>query len=159
QPAPAESGDATGESAGEVTAAVPDQKIVVLLIVEPSGKAIAGRKIHDALRDQGLEFGEREIYHRMSATDPVFSVAGLLKPGTLDPQQADQFSAPGLSVFMVLPGPVPPQTALRDMVETARRIAAKLEARVFNSDKQPLENEALSALGDDVKTWAEAKGL
>jgi cell division protein ZipA len=136
----------------------PPQKIVSLLVVQPDGTPIAGTRIHEALEEQGLVYGERQIYHRLNDSEAVFSVAGLLKPGTLDPAEAERFSAPGLSVFMVLPGPVSAEAALRDMVATAKGLATTLGAQVFDSRKKPLDRNALRALADDVEDWARRNG-
>ena len=138
--------------------AVP-QKIVSLLLVERDGGAIAGAKLHPALNAQGLQFGAKQIYHRLARNEAVFSVASLVKPGVLLPEAADQFSTRGLQVFMVLPGPVKPLTALHDMLATTQSLARALNADVFDGSKQPLSSEAMRALQADVEGWAKAAGL
>lgn len=138
---------------------VPD-KIIVLLIAEKEGAAIVGSKLHQALSAQGLFYGAKQIYHRLSGDEKsVFSVASLLKPGTLNPTEAQGFSTPGLSIFMVLPGPVKPQAALQDMIATAQALARSLNAEVFDSKKQILTPESQRALEADVKEWARAAQL
>ncbi|WP_421793157.1 cell division protein ZipA C-terminal FtsZ-binding domain-containing protein [Hydrocarboniphaga effusa] len=139
-------------------AAVP-QKIVSLLLVERDGGAIAGTKLHPALNAQGLQFGDKQIYHRLARNEAVFSVASLVKPGVLLPEAADQFSTRGLQVFMVLPGPVKPLTALHDMLATTQSLARALNADVFDGSKQPLSSEAMRALQADVEEWAKTAGL
>lgn len=139
-------------------AAVP-QKIVSLLLVERDGGAIAGTKLHPALNAQGLQFGAKQIYHRLARNEAVFSVASLVKPGVLLPEAADQFSTRGLQVFMVLPGPVKPLTALHDMLATTQSLARALNAEVFDGNKQPLSSEAMRALQADVEGWAKTAGL
>lgn len=132
------------------------EKIVSLLIAEREGTHILGGQIHEALRAQGLEFGARQIYHRLLDDEPVFSVASLLKPGVLDPAAADSFSTPGLTVFMVLPGPEQPAAAIRDMLATADRLARALNAQVYDSKRKPLSQGAARNLQLEVETWADA---
>lgn len=144
--------------AAPVAAAVP-QKIVSLLLVERDGGAITGAKLHPALNAQGLQFGAKQIYHRLARNEAVFSVASLVKPGVLLPEAADQFSTRGLQVFMVLPGPVKPLTALHDMLATTQSLARALNADVFDGSKQPLSSEAMRALQADVEGWAKTAGL
>ena len=139
-------------------AAVP-QKIVSLLLVERDGGAIAGTKLHPALNAQGLHFGAKQIYHRLARNEAVFSVASLVKPGVLLPEAADQFSTRGLQVFMVLPGPVKPLTALHDMLATTQSLARALNADVFDGNKQPLSSEAMRTLQGEVEEWAKTAGL
>ncbi|HVT35138.1 MAG TPA: cell division protein ZipA C-terminal FtsZ-binding domain-containing protein, partial [Nevskiaceae bacterium] len=135
------------------------EKIFALLIAEREGTAIMGPKLHAALLQQSLQFGARKIYHRMSKGMVVFSVASLLKPGELDPAQAQGFSTPGLSVFMVLPGPIKPAAAYADMVATARALARSLNAEVFDSRKQLFGAEAERAQKVEIEEWARANRL
>jgi cell division protein ZipA len=131
------------------------EKIVSLLIAEREGTAILGPILHQALESQGLEFGARQIYHRLLNGEPVFSVASLLKPGHLDPDAADEFSTPGLTLFMVLPGPQKPMDAIKDMLGTADRLAKALNAEVYDSKRKPLTAGAARNLQLEVETWAQ----
>ncbi len=133
-------------------AAVPP-KGIVLLLAEREGTHILGMKIHMALKGHGLQFGAGEIYHRIADGEPVFSVAGLLKPGTLNPADAVRFSTPGLSVFMTLPGPLPAMTAFREFVATAQSLARSLNAEVLDGKKRPLTPTVLAQLEADVEDW------
>ncbi|MEQ1438146.1 cell division protein ZipA C-terminal FtsZ-binding domain-containing protein [Fontimonas sp. SYSU GA230001] len=155
-------GAAPGESPTAAASAAPravEERLVAVLIAEREGTAIFGPKIHAALRAQGLQFGERKIYHRIDAGRPVFSVASLIKPGYLDPAEQHAFSTPGLSVFMVLPGPMPAETAVGDMLGTARALAQQLNAEVFDTNRQLLTPAAEKAMVAEIRTWARQLGL
>lgn len=130
------------------------QKIVSLLIADPQGQAIAGPQIHAALAAEGLEYGARQIYHRMAGDEAVFSVASLLKPGVLDPGAAAEFATPGLTLFMVLPGPVKPGDAIRDMIATAERLATALGAEVYDARRQSFTPSSARSLQLEVEAWA-----
>lgn len=136
-----------------------EQKIVALLIVERDGGMISGNKLHPALAAQGLRFGAKQIYHRLARDESVFAVASLTKPGMLIPGEAAQFATPGLSTFMVLPGPVKPLNALHDLLATTQALARALNAEVYDSKKQPLTSETMRALQADVEAWARAAQL
>ncbi len=141
--------------AGEKTEkAEKAEKIVSLLIAEREGTHILGDQIHEALRAQNLEYGARQIYHRLLGGEPVFSVASLIKPGILDPDLGDQFSTPGLTLFMVLPGPQKPAEAIKDMLGTAERLARALNAEVYDAKRKPLSPGAARNLQLEVETWA-----
>ncbi|MGH8541662.1 MAG: cell division protein ZipA C-terminal FtsZ-binding domain-containing protein [Stenotrophobium sp.] len=131
-----------------------EQKIVAILIAEREGTAILGPKLHKALQQQALSFGERKIYHRMEMGQPLFSVAGLLKPGQLDPAEAATFATPGLTVFMVLPGPSKPVLALRDLLDTAKALARSINAELFDAKRQPFTAESERAMVAEVEDWA-----
>jgi cell division protein ZipA len=130
------------------------QKIVSLLIAQPTGQPIAGDELHAALNGQRLTFGARQIYHRMTRNEIVFSVASLLKPGHLDPAMAADFQTPGLTLFMVLPGPVRAADAIRDMIATADKLAVALGAEVYDAKKQPFTPTSARELQQDIESWA-----
>ena len=135
------------------------QKIVALLIAEREGTHIFGPMIHAALKDHSLEFGAKQIYHRQVDGDAVYSVASLLKPGFIDPAEAAAFSTPGLSIFMVLPGPLPALSALREMLSTAESLATALNAGVYDMRRQPLTPEGKLKLEREVEQWARANPM
>jgi cell division protein ZipA len=135
------------------------EKIIALLIAEREGTHIFGEQLHAALQAQGLEFGDRQIYHRLDRSSggsgrTVFSVASLLKPGYLNPSEAKGFTTPGLTVFMVLPGPVHPVTAFQDMLTTTQALARALNANVYDGKRQPLTTDLAHTLQLEVETFA-----
>lgn len=136
-----------------------EELIIALLIAEREGTAIFGTKLHAALKQQGLQYGARQIYHRMDRGMVQYSVASLIKPGILDPAEAPEFSTPGLSVFMVLPGAVKPLAAFDDMIRTSQALAKALNAEVYDSRKQNLSPEIINELRAAVSRWAQAQGL
>ena len=129
--------------------------VVGFYIAEHEGTNILGPKIHAALKERGLRFGAKRIYHRMEGDTALFSVASLVKPGALDPAEAEGFATPGLSVFMVLPGPQHPVGAFQDMLDTARGLARALNAELYDSEQRaPLTPERERALHVQVEEWA-----
>lgn len=140
--------------AAPVAPKVVEQKILAILIAEREGGVIMGNNLHRALRKEALVFGDRKIYHRMDLGQPVFSVAGLLKPGQLDPAEAESFSTPGLTMFMVLPGPTSPNEAVRDLLNTAKELAKSLKGELFDNKRQPFTEASERAMLADVEEWA-----
>jgi cell division protein ZipA len=133
----------------------PAEKVIGLYIAEHEGTSILGPKIHAALQARGLRFGAKKIYHRLEGEHAVFSVASLVKPGTLDPAEAESFATPGLSVFLQLPGPVRPVAAFQDMLDTARGLARALNAELYDTEQRaPLSAERERALHEQVEDWA-----
>jgi len=155
----ADEAEAAAVAAGSAPAKPPvEEKIVTLLIAEREGTAIFGPKIHAALKAQGLQFGDHRIYHRQQSGKAVFSVASLVKPGVLDPAEQEGFCTPGLTVFMLLPGPATPQVALQDMIATSQALAGALNAEVFDAGRQPFTTETARTLRADVESWAQRSG-
>jgi len=157
RPGPGQARTAPEIAAPPATAAADrlPERLVGLYIAEHEGTNILGPKIHAALQERGLRFGVKKIYHRFEAEQPVFSVASLVKPGALDPAEAEGFATPGLSVFMVLPGPARPVAAFQDMLDTARGLARALNAELYDSEQRaPLTLERERALHEQVEEWA-----
>jgi cell division protein ZipA len=150
----------TAPTLDPATTVAPAPPLVVgFYIAEYEGTNILGPKIHSALADHGLRFGARRIYHRLEGEQPVFSVASLVKPGALDPAEAEGFATPGLSIFMQLPGPMRPVAAFQDMLDTARGLARALNAELFDTEQRaPLSPERERALHQQVEEWARRHG-
>jgi hypothetical protein len=149
---------ATPPPAAPAAPAAPASTKLVVLIVAPTEETdILGPQLHAALEAQGLRYGEGQVYHRLIGGKIVYSVAGLLKPGTLNPAEAETFSTRGLTVVMHLPGPVKAEVALDDMISTTRALAAALKAEIFSSNRERLTEEQGSALRTEVQDWARAQ--
>ncbi len=141
----------------DMPAKAAEQKIVTLLIA--ARQNLDPQRLHQALGEQRLVFGERKIYHRLDHGQTVFSVASLIKPGTLDPADAGALATPGLTLFMVLPGPTRPRLALQDMIATTRALAERLGAEVYDASRQPFDNDAQRVLANELDLWAKRNGL
>lgn len=131
-----------------------DQKIVVLHVVAPDGVQLTGPAIHEALQQCNLQYGERNVFHRNvdinGEAQSVFSVANMLKPGTLRPEEAARLQTKGLVMFMVLPGPVDGNKAFHDMLNTAQKLAEQLQARVLDDKRLPLTRQAAQFQIDEI---------
>jgi cell division protein ZipA len=114
----------------------------------------SGEQLLAAVKQVGMVYGDRGIFHRPPPGDPtgppLFSLANILKPGYFDLDQIEAFSTPGLAVFMRLPGALRGSDAFRDMVDTVDQLAAVLDAQVCDARRRPIDSAALQALWDKV---------
>ena len=104
------------------------RKIVTLRFVPREGQ-LACDTVLLALRAAGLRHGRYGIFHKQPddfSDDPQFSVANLTEPGSFDLARASETRIPGMSFFMVLPGPGDAVERFDDMVRTARDLAREL---------------------------------
>jgi len=69
-------------------------------------------------------------------------VASLVEPGVLPPDSLPQLRLPGLTLFLVLPGPQDGVAACADMLATARALARQLGGAVLDERRQPLTPES-----------------
>lgn len=131
-----------------------EQRLFVLHISRRDGSLYDGPDIHAALQEQKLKFGLHGIYHRITEAngvpESVFSVANILKPGFLDPVEADHLQTPGLALFLQLPGPLEGSRAARDLLDTAAALAERLGAEVLDDKRSLLKPQTAQYMLDEI---------
>ena len=129
-------------SAAEVEEQLPQQhKIVTLRIVARDGGAFKGDGLILSMRGIGLRHGKFGIFHRYDGNDEkktVFSAASLVEPGSFDLANIAEQELPGISLFMVLPGPVDAVEAFDLMMEAARALAQSLNGELLDESGSTL---------------------
>lgn len=142
-PAPASSRASSRHERPPVRRADPD--VIALMVLAAEGQMFRGSELVPCMLEHDLRFGEMDIFHRhadASGQGPVlFSVANALKPGTFDPNNMDNFTSPGISLFMQLPGPQDPRSAYHLLLSTAEQIAHALGGEVRDAARKPLSTE------------------
>ncbi|MGH8401570.1 MAG: cell division protein ZipA [Gammaproteobacteria bacterium] len=121
-----------------------DQLILALHVAAHDDTAFAGSRVLETLRANGLKFGALKIFHRLFKGDPqksVFSVANMVEPGAFDPDALSGQEVPGLTLFLVLPGPQDGVDAYADMLATARHLAEHLGGEVLDETRSTLTRQ------------------
>jgi len=114
-----------------------ERHILSVRIASLSHERMSGRQVRLALGACGFEHGRFGIFHQPGADGrALLSAANLSKPGIFDLQNMDFQRFSGLSLFAVLPGPLPPAAALDHLLDTAQDLAERLRARL--QDEQGL---------------------
>jgi cell division protein ZipA len=122
-------------------------RVLAVRVVKADGGVLPGRAVRIALESAGLVNGPQLIYHRPDSDGAVIlSAANLVRPGTLDPEHMDAADYRGLSLFSVLPGPLPPPRMLEELVATARSVAHRLGAVVQDEKGADLDGQRLTEL-------------
>ncbi len=126
---------------------IRSERVLTLRIVRTDGEPLPGRALRGALEATGLAPGPQTIYHRADAAGEVIvSAANLVRPGKLDPGHMDAEEFRGVSLFSVLPGPLPAVRMLEELVATARAIAHRLGAVVQDENGDDLDGLGLTEL-------------
>ncbi len=113
----------------------PREKIVTLRVVARQHSAFAGDDLALTLREIGMRHGKFGIFHRYENDDEnrvVFSAASLVEPGSFDLANLSSQRIPGISLFMVLPGPLEGAKAYDLMVEAGRALVKSLHAELLD---------------------------
>ena len=130
--AASEDGAEVGEP--EISEDVP-QKIVTLRLVAGDGATFRGDELILSMRGIGLRHGKFGIFHRYDGPDEartIFSAASLVEPGSFDLANIKEQEIPGISLFLVLPGPVEGAEAFDLMIEAARTLAQSLNGELLD---------------------------
>lgn len=129
----------------------PAQKIIAIRVSATPPARFEGPQLLEALKSEGLVFGKYEIFHHLNSDGrPVFSAASLREPGTFDLEEMSSTSYPGIALFSVLPGPVPPTEAFDQMLFTARALATLLQGALADERGVPLTTLRVGKLREDV---------
>ncbi len=131
----------------------PEQKIVTLRIVARNQGAISGEELILNLRGIGMRHGQFGIYHRYEGSDDdkvIFSAASLVEPGTFDLTTIREQEIPGISLFMVLPGPVDGAEAFDLMIAAARALTQSLNAELLDESGSTLSIQRERYLREEV---------
>jgi cell division protein ZipA len=80
----------------------------------------------------------------------VFSVASLVEPGNFDLSNIKEQQIPGVSIFMVLPGPMDGAEAFDLMTETARALSQSLNAELLDESGSTLSIQRERYLREEI---------
>lgn len=135
-----------------------ERHILSLRIAALSHERLSGRVVRQALGACGFEHGRFGIFHQPGADGrALLSAANLSKPGIFDLPNMDFQRFSGLSLFAVLPGPLPPAAALDHLLDTAQDLAERLRARVQDEQGLTLGAAQLETLRRTVQDLTAAE--
>ena len=129
------------------------QKIVTVRIVAREKKSFAGDELILSMRGIGLRHGKFGIFHRYDGNDEtktVFSAASLVEPGSFDLQNIKGQEIPGISLFLVLPGPVDSVEAFDMMLAAARTLTQSLDGELLDESGSTLSIQRERYLREEI---------
>ncbi len=134
------------------TAAKQDsEQLIVLSVMATAGEPFKGPALIKAFDNTALQHSDVKIYQRLNEkAEPVYGIASAVKPGIFDLNNIEQFTTPGLSLFLQLPGPVDGVTAFDDMLTTAERLAVELGGEIQDQNHSMLSRQMAAHLRDGI---------
>lgn len=136
-------------------------RIVALTVAARPGEQITGSELVVAAEKIGLQYGERQVFHRLlegrSHGEPVFSMANGVKPGHFDLSAINQLRTPSLSFFMTVPGPLPALDAWDIMLPAAQRMAELLDAQLLDAHHNALGRQTIQHIRDELRAYDRAQ--
>ena len=131
-------------------------ELIVLHVLARVEEGFAGAELVAALRDQGLRFGEMNIFHYLDedSGSALYSVANAIEPGTFDLADLPALRSPGLTFFLQLPTKVDGIEALEHMVEAAQNVAKALSGVIKDENMSALTGQTVEHLRERVSDFA-----
>jgi cell division protein ZipA len=144
------------EADTESGVASAEERVVALYLKAPEDGSFGGEELQQALAAVDLRFGEMSIFHhfgigKLYAPRPLFSVANMYEPGTIEIDRIDDFSTQGLTFFLRVPARVDSSLVFELMLNTAQRLADRLGGELLDDTHAPLTTQAIGQLRKLVK--------
>jgi cell division protein ZipA len=130
-----------------------EQKIVTMRLVARNRGAFKGDDLILSLRGIGMRHGKFGIFHRIDGDDDdatIFSAASLVEPGSFDLSNIKEQQIPGISLFLVLPGPIEGAEAFDMMMESARAVAQALDGELLDETGSSLSIQRERYLREEI---------
>ena len=144
------------EEESDVVEAEPEavaQKIVTLRLVGHNKQPFQGDELILSMRGIGLSHGKFGIFHRYDGNDEnrtIFSAASLVEPGSFDLANIKDQQIPGISLFLVLPGPIDGVESFDMMMAAARALAQALDGELLDESGSTLSIQRERYLREEI---------
>ena len=129
------------------------QKIVTLRLIGHEKKPFKGDELILSMRGIGLRHGKFGIFHRYDGNDEsrtIFSAASLVEPGSFDLANIKDQQIPGISLFLVIPGPIDSVEAFDLMMAAARALAQTLDGELLDESGSTLSIQRERYLREEI---------
>ncbi len=136
----------------------PEESVrqVIALRLIASDERFAGHAVRQALAAEGFVLGRLSIFHRAGPDGrAVVSAANLTRPGTFDDESIDVQRFGGLSLFAVLPGPLPSVRAFDELLSCARNLSNRLQGRLQDERGEALTPLRVAEMREELEARAE----
>ena len=141
------------DDSSEPVAANAPQKIVTLRLVGHDKKLFQGDELILSMRGIGLRHGKFGIFHRYDGNDEsrtIFSAASLVEPGSFDLANIKDQQIPGISLFLVLPGPIDSVDGFDLMIAAARALSQSLDGELLDESGSTLSIQRERYLREEI---------
>lgn len=132
-------------------------EVVVMHMVTPASHVMPGRDLLQALLEQGLRYGEMNIFHlhqsRAGRDELQFSMANALEPGTFDIDAMEGQGFRAVTFFLKMPGPSSPMDALERMIKTVRHLGDRFGGEVRDDQHSVLTQQTIEHMREKVRDF------
>nr|WP_298414849.1 cell division protein ZipA [uncultured Halomonas sp.] len=115
------------------------EEIIVISVMARTDEGFAGPNLLNLMLACGLRYSEMGIFLRYETEEAEselqFAMVDVVKPGTFDLENMDDFSTPGVTFLMPLPGATDTSAAFEAMVETAMVLVRNLGGELKDENR------------------------
>lgn len=145
------------ESEQESRKRAEPQKIIRLNVIASGEEGYAGEDLLHILLACDCRFGEMNIFHRYESENAQgniqFSIVNMVEPGIFNLDDIKNFTTPGVSFFMMLPGPGNPIEAFDCMVETAQCLVRNLGGMLNDEAQSTVTEQTLEHCRQGIRDF------
>jgi len=132
------------------------EEVIVMNVFSRDDSGFNGADLMRVILACGMRYGEMDIFHREEdGADAAiqFSMANLVKPGTFDLNEMDNFYTPGVSFFLSLPGPKNSMKAFDYMYETAQCVVKNLNGELKDEMHSAMTSQTIEHSRQKVRDF------
>lgn len=133
------------------------ETVITINIMADIDKKIEGQLLLQELLTLGFKFGDMNIFHRYQHAngdgERWFSLANAFNPGEFDIDNMKEFSTQGLTLFMLIPGPIDPLQAFENMLKVSQKLSQQFSARLEDGSHSTLTRQRIEMYREEIRQY------
>lgn len=134
------------------------EDVLVINVMAPKGQRFHGDQLLDTVLECGMRFGSMNIFHHHEVANGeggvLYSMANIVVPGTFDlAAMKNDFTTPGVSLFLALPVEADSSRAFETMLETAKAIASRLRGELKDENRSVMTAQTIEHYRSRIKEF------
>jgi len=145
--------DAAAASSGSDASPLTVQQETLFLVLNVLGD-LSGQPLLESLMDQGFEYGEKSIFHRLDeAGYPKISLANAVEPGIFDIASMNALTTPGVTIFMCAHECEDAPAVFEELLLAAAHLAEDLGAQLCDDRRSAVTEQTVAHLRQTVQEF------